>query len=454
MISDSDTHQNLLIKYGWITGIIGAVAIIFTSFYGAYSNAAKTGWRLGSFIITSQYSDTILYVLFAVALLMILSEFVVVRLHTTAFKLLKSKEPISKRFSLSFLESIRDYLTGLLVVFSVMAFYRLANIYGFADRVPYFLPWHCMAEKLLRLVLWFGFPYLFVTNFVFRHQVKTQKLFYILFDASKTLWKNIRWGSHETDKAPLSNETKVGLLGIAVKVFFLPVITVFFCRQYAGLDDTGNKLISFFSYKNETFSARVIYTHLIGIFISCDLAIAWTGYAISTRWLYNRNISVEQSLKGWIVTLLCYPPFYILAMFFSVPDESSFLEMSCRPLVYFSGTVSVIGFFIFLVSTIMLGIRFSNLTNRGIVTNGIYRLVRHPAYASKNIAWWCTMLPYIIFTCYTKGITTGLPLFIGLCGTTCIYYLRAITEEAHLNHDPVYVEYCKLVRYRFVPGVI
>jgi protein-S-isoprenylcysteine O-methyltransferase Ste14 len=34
-----------------------------------------------------------------------------------------------------------------------------------------------------------------------------------------------------------------------------------------------------------------------------------------------------------------------------------------------------------------------------------------------------------------------------------LYFLRAITEERHLGNDPDYREYCKKVRYRFVPGV-
>jgi protein-S-isoprenylcysteine O-methyltransferase Ste14 len=34
-----------------------------------------------------------------------------------------------------------------------------------------------------------------------------------------------------------------------------------------------------------------------------------------------------------------------------------------------------------------------------------------------------------------------------------VYYFRAETEEAHLSKDPVYVEYCKRVPYKFIPGL-
>jgi protein-S-isoprenylcysteine O-methyltransferase Ste14 len=34
-----------------------------------------------------------------------------------------------------------------------------------------------------------------------------------------------------------------------------------------------------------------------------------------------------------------------------------------------------------------------------------------------------------------------------------IYYLRAMTEEAHLSADPDYVAYKKEVKYKFIPGI-
>src|SRR3546814_15696650 len=39
-------------------------------------------------------------------------------------------------------------------------------------------------------------------------------------------------------------------------------------------------------------------------------------------------------------------------------------------------------------ATMAFGIRFSNLTHRGIITHGTYAFTRHPAYISKNMTWW------------------------------------------------------------------
>jgi protein-S-isoprenylcysteine O-methyltransferase Ste14 len=90
-----------------------------------------------------------------------------------------------------------------------------------------------------------------------------------------------------------------------------------------------------------------------------------------------------------------------------------------------------------------LGLRFSNLTNRGIITQGPYRFVRHPAYAAKVVAWWCDAVPVF-------GSILLLLFFSGWIG---VYFLRALTEERHLKADPCYLAYCAAVKHRFVPGI-
>ncbi len=47
-------------------------------------------------------------------------------------------------------------------------------------------------------------------------------------------------------------------------------------------------------------------------------------------------------------------------------------------------------------ATMAFGIRFSNLTYRGVLTNGPYRFTRHPAYVAKNLFWWCSTLPFLV----------------------------------------------------------
>jgi hypothetical protein len=92
---------------------------------------------------------------------------------------------------------------------------------------------------------------------------------------------------------------------------------------------------------------------------------------------------------------------------------------------------------IYVWSTIAFGARFSNLTHRGIITNGPYRYSKHPAYLSKNLSWWLISTPFML----SGNAAQSLRACILLCMLNGIYYLRAKTEERHLSLDPVYRQY-------------
>jgi protein-S-isoprenylcysteine O-methyltransferase Ste14 len=110
---------------------------------------------------------------------------------------------------------------------------------------------------------------------------------------------------------------------------------------------------------------------------------------------------------------------------------------------------------IFSWASVTLGFKASNLTNRGIVGHGPYSVVRHPAYAAKNLAWWIGAIPAVYFAFLTGGASRGIPAVLFTLGWTGIYVLRAITEERHLLMiDNGYAQYMARVRWRFIPGVI
>jgi protein-S-isoprenylcysteine O-methyltransferase Ste14 len=90
-------------------------------------------------------------------------------------------------------------------------------------------------------------------------------------------------------------------------------------------------------------------------------------------------------------------------------------------------------------ATFAFGLRFSNLTYRGVLTNGPYRFTRHPAYLSKNLFWWCSTLPFLV----TNGSWTDPVRNTVILGIVSgIYFWRAKTEEAHLlAEDAKYREY-------------
>ena len=93
-------------------------------------------------------------------------------------------------------------------------------------------------------------------------------------------------------------------------------------------------------------------------------------------------------------------------------------------------------------ATLAFGIRFSNLTHRGILTHGPYRLLRHPAYVAKNLYWWLVHVPWI----NQLGPLAALKCCAMLLLVNALYALRAYTEERHLAEDAQYRQYRQWMR--------
>jgi protein-S-isoprenylcysteine O-methyltransferase Ste14 len=93
-------------------------------------------------------------------------------------------------------------------------------------------------------------------------------------------------------------------------------------------------------------------------------------------------------------------------------------------------------------ATVAFGLRFSNLTHRGILTHGPYAWTKHPAYLSKNLFWWLATLPFLATTGNPVDMIRNTALLALVSG---VYYWRARTEERHLMADPIYREYAEWI---------
>ena len=84
---------------------------------------------------------------------------------------------------------------------------------------------------------------------------------------------------------------------------------------------------------------------------------------------------------------------------------------------------------------------------------------RHPGYVAKNLFWFTTLVPLFFADPQAPGFSWGAhailcgKILLGWLAWGSIYFLRSITEEQFLRKDPEYVEYCRKVRYRFIPWV-
>ncbi|MBF6991660.1 isoprenylcysteine carboxylmethyltransferase family protein [Cupriavidus sp. IK-TO18] len=80
--------------------------------------------------------------------------------------------------------------------------------------------------------------------------------------------------------------------------------------------------------------------------------------------------------------------------------------------------------------------------NRGIVSHGAYRFVRHPIY-----------LGYLIADVGFLLTNFGLQNLLVYTGLYALQAVRINREEALLSNDPEYRQYREKVRFRAVPGI-
>ncbi|APE28231.1 methyltransferase family protein [Aurantiacibacter gangjinensis] len=185
---------------------------------------------------------------------------------------------------------------------------------------------------------------------------------------------------------------------------------------------------------------------LFEILFVIDVQIGTVGYLLTLRPLDAHIRSGNPFLAGWVAALLCYPPFAyaimgqggVLQYEYDTADWAYWFAGN-DPLLYLWAAWLVFLTAIYAWATVAFGIRFSNLTYRGVITHGPYRYTRHPAYLSKNIFWWCCYMPFLVTSDSTLDAVRNT---VFIAAVSAIYYWRARTEEAHLlAEDPKYRQY-------------
>lgn len=229
-------------------------------------------------------------------------------------------------------------------------------------------------------------------------------------------------------------EQKELMMAWLVKLFFIPLMYSWLMMATEGLLDFHWSLAS---------ASIVQGLYLYGLAI--DLLIATAGYLFASRLLGNAVISTDKSWSGWLVCLLCYPP--LIWVYQQIKQQTNDLIWTdwLQPhqlLFWFWAAVVSLTWLVYWLSTLHFGLRFANLSWRGLVDTGPYRWVRHPAYLSKNLYWWLYLVPFY-------GVVSNYELvrnLLGLCFVSLVYFLRAYTEERHLKQFSEYRGYVEHMR--------
>ena len=254
------------------------------------------------------------------------------------------------------------------------------------------------------------------------------------------------------ERPRFGREEQQAFLALALKLFFVPLMLNWLLglagdvaghwRGMASLAPGASFLTTFNTH---------LYLLLFKILLMVDVALFTVGYMVEIPALGNEIRTVEPTVSGWVVCLACYPPFnQAFGAFFpwqatdfpAFPNVAAHVALNCAILAAMA---------IYASASVALGLRASNLTNRGIVRGGPYAWVRHPAYAAKNLAWWIGALP-ALWAAFAQSLGSGLWALASVAAWTTVYVLRALTEERHLLMlDNGYSQYMKNVPYRFVP---
>ncbi|HYI06083.1 MAG TPA: hypothetical protein VD858_14420 [Reyranella sp.] len=182
---------------------------------------------------------------------------------------------------------------------------------------------------------------------------------------------------------------------------------------------------------------------LISVMFMVDVSFATIGYMLTMKPLDAHIRSANPYAAGWVAALICYPPFILMGGGGPLdyhPNTADWIHwLEGWPLATASvGFVLVALTAIYAWATVAFGIRFSNLTHRGILTHGPYAWTKHPAYVSKNIFWWFATMPFLVTSGNPVDMIRNTVLLAMVAG---VYYWRALTEEKHLGADPAYREY-------------
>jgi protein-S-isoprenylcysteine O-methyltransferase Ste14 len=327
-------------------------------------------------------------------------------------------------------------LLGLAVTFACMGFlYWLFPLY----RQPFYQPFFQAVNAVLPSLLLAAVPYFYWLDARQKPETNPEEPVNAYWLLGACLIDILKLRDLSRAYSPHAKESlKQHALGWAVKFFFLPLMFGFIVLNVQAFWGWNTNFATY---------SWVRWVELISFALfSVDVVWGCAGYLWSLKLLDTHVRSTDATMLGWVVALTFYEPFnYAMGPnFFRYETDMKWHHWLAQTpmLAYFWGGLIIMTAFVFVWSTVIFGLRFSNLTNRGIITSGPYRFMRHPAYVSKSLNWWLVAMPFMVQSSWIEAMRLCLLLLL----VNAFYYLRARTEERHLSSDHEYQQYKKWVK--------
>ncbi len=336
-----------------------------------------------------------------------------------------------------FFKNFKPNALTIILVWSIVLIYRSLDYYT-----------NFLRSDTQKVIIYLAIIYTivnFIEGILYPKRKKENSKGQAVFEVIKITLKNIKdiIKNPQIKKLQDINKKQKNLsLFVLVKFFFLPLMLNFLFGNFYSILNGIEELSNITNLATLNSFNQLIFPIIISFIFFIDTLYFAFGYATEGKSLKNKLKSVEPTLFGWAVALICYPPFNgTFTNYISWFPKTNVIASTVTKTFFLK--ISIIFFLlIYLSATLALGAKSSNLTNRGIVSRGPYKIIRHPAYISKNISWWIMVIPIISIKVFTSVLIWSI-----------IYHLRAITEERHLMQDEDYVEYCKKVKYKYIPFI-
>lgn len=265
----------------------------------------------------------------------------------------------------------------------------------------------------------------------------------------------LHFGYLVTGQWKMADRTKIAeyFKSVGLRAYFVPAMYIYVVASLETfVGGPADYLKDHSRYMVDIPVAGVVMTLMLSYFflMVIDALFALIGYLMTFKVLNSDVRSTDTTIIGWVSCIICYTPFFevmlagwLLRDFYHNPQWFVWFQSNAWLMLVW-GSLTTIAMCTEAFTTMTFGIRFSNLTYRGLMSTGLFRFTKHPQYVSKMVNRFLVFVPFLSWN-GVAGAAWTMFLFTLI---SLLYYIRARTEENHLSIHEDYVRYAELMNER------